>query len=68
MSETKKYMIDEKHISELEEVLSMLAIGECEESFLLLDGILTDILNWCEVKEWTKYKLFKNIMIIWWTC
>lgn len=51
MKELKKYLIDEKTVSHLESILSMLAMNESQQAFFELDSVINDIVTWCEVKE-----------------
>lgn len=50
MKELKKYLIDEKTVSHLESILSMLAMNESQLAFFELDSVINDILTWCEVE------------------
>lgn len=51
MRKKKNYLIDEQILLNLKDVLTALETGDEQLAWLLLDGILEDIEDWCEVKE-----------------
>ena len=51
MSKRPSYLIDERTLDNLNDVLVALELGNAELGWYLLSGIIEDIKEWCEVDE-----------------
>lgn len=51
MSKQKKFLIDEKTVEQLQDIVALLAVNESQVAFFELSSVVHDIITWCEVKD-----------------
>ena len=51
MNNSKKFLIDEKTVEQLQDIIALLLVNECQVSLYELESVVYDIITWCEVKE-----------------